>query len=153
MLKLSSRLSRRGRAVRGLILGICLAPLGGTYFYNHGHKLGFLVCPIKHLTGIPCPTCGMTRSFMAIGRGDLHQAMVEHLFGPVLFAIFVIAAIHTAVELAKGRQIQAFYGRWLGSRGFRVAGFALYLGYYLLRLSYWFSSEELRAAFFPFSLT
>ncbi|MEH2250024.1 DUF2752 domain-containing protein [Nostoc sp.] len=64
-------LSYHGKLVRWGLLGFPCTPLFSTYFYHQGHRGGFLVCPIQHLTGIPYPTCGMTRSFIAIAQGNL----------------------------------------------------------------------------------
>ncbi|MEJ1937304.1 DUF2752 domain-containing protein, partial [Nostoc sp. NIES-2111] len=106
MFKLSPYpLSCHGKLVRWGILGFSYAPLIGTYFYNQNYRIGFLVCPIRHLTGIPCPTCGMTRSFMAIGRGNWSQALGEHLFGPILLASFVVAIVHITLELLTKHRI------------------------------------------------
>lgn len=49
---------------------------------------------------------GMTRFFMAIGRGGLHQTVVEHLFEPVLFTIFLDVVIRTSIETSD-RQISS----------------------------------------------
>ncbi|MCB9642149.1 MAG: DUF2752 domain-containing protein [Myxococcales bacterium] len=43
-----------------------------------------LVCPSMTLLGVPCPICGMTRSFRSMVRGDLAMAFHYHLFGPLL---------------------------------------------------------------------
>ena len=41
-------------------------------------------CPLRALTGIPCPTCFLTRATSAALIGDLPAAMRFHAFGPVL---------------------------------------------------------------------
>ena len=41
-------------------------------------------CPLRTLTGIPCPTCFLTRSALATLHGDLGEALELHLFGPPL---------------------------------------------------------------------
>ncbi len=135
MFKLSnSVLSYQGRIVRWGILGFSCTPLFGAYCYNQGYKIPFVVCPIRHFTGIPCPTCGMTRSFMAIARGDFSQAVNYHLFGLVLFASFAIAIIHVSLELVTKRRITAFYCQVLGQRKFQLFGLFVFLSYYALRL-------------------
>ena len=41
-------------------------------------------CPLRHLTGVPCPTCFLTRSVLATLRGDLSGALRFHILGPPL---------------------------------------------------------------------
>jgi hypothetical protein len=40
-------------------------------------------CPLRALTGIPCPTCFLTRSTALALHGDLADAVRLHAFGPV----------------------------------------------------------------------
>ncbi len=39
-------------------------------------------CPIRHATGLPCPTCFLTRSVSASLTGNLGEALEYHIFGP-----------------------------------------------------------------------
>ncbi|MGF1975057.1 MAG: DUF2752 domain-containing protein [Nostoc sp. CmiSLP01] len=89
---------------------------------------------MRHLTGIPCPTCGMTRSFMAIAQGNFPQAVVENLFGPLLFASFGIVTVHITVELLTKRRIIAFYCNLLKQRKLQIIGLFIVLTYYIIRL-------------------
>jgi hypothetical protein len=148
VLKLSlNLLSYHGKLVRWGILGFSFTPLLGTYLYTKGYKLQFIVCPIRHFTGIPCPGCGMTRSFLAIARGDWHQAVAEHLFGPLLFASFVIAVVHIMLELLTKRQITAFYWQLLKLRKLQIIGLSAIFTYYFLRLYYISQTGELYFSF------
>ncbi|KAF3888506.1 MULTISPECIES: DUF2752 domain-containing protein [Nostocales] len=148
MLKLSrSPLSYRGQFVRWGILGFCSTPLLGTLFYNQGYRIAFLVCPVRHFTGIPCPTCGMTRSFMAIARGNLEQAASENVFGIILFTSFFIAVIHVAVELLLKRQMTAFYCQLIKIKKIHSITFFIALLYYILRLFHLFKTGELYISF------
>lgn len=45
------------------------------------------LCMFHRLTGHPCPTCGTTRLFLAIGQGDLLKAMA---FNPLVFVATVL---------------------------------------------------------------
>ncbi|MDZ8239071.1 MAG: DUF2752 domain-containing protein [Nostoc sp. ChiQUE01a] len=127
-------LSYHGKLFRWGLLGFSCTPLLATYFYHQGYRVGFLVCPIRHLTGIPCPTCGMTRSFIAIAQGNLAQALAENLFGPLLFASFGIVAVHITLELLTKRRIIAFYCHLLKERKLQIIGLFIVLTYYMLRL-------------------
>ena len=44
------------------------------------------LCPFLRLTGRPCPTCGLTRSWAALLHGDLERALAFHVGGPALLA-------------------------------------------------------------------
>ncbi|YAG12927.1 DUF2752 domain-containing protein [Nostoc sp. DSM 114161] len=127
-------LSCHGKLFRWGLLGFSCTPLLGTYFYHQGYRVRLLVCPIRHLTGIPCPTCGMTRSFMAIAQGNLAQAVAENLFGPILFVSFGIVAVHITVELLTKRRIIAFYCHLLKQRKLQIIGLFIVLTYYIIRL-------------------
>ena len=47
------------------------------------------LCMFKHLCGIGCPGCGLTRSVAATVHFDFRQAIQFHIFGP----LFVFGAI------------------------------------------------------------
>lgn len=34
----------------------------------------FTICLFKNLTGVPCPSCGMTRAFLFLGHGQILKA-------------------------------------------------------------------------------
>ncbi len=124
-----------------------LAPPIGALLYNQGLRLPGVVCPLRHWTGIPCPTCGMTRSLMAVVRGDWDQAVIEHLFGPVLFIVLVLGLLQVAIELTTGHHVKVIYHplvRQFGrDRRYILGALGCLLGYYALRLSYWSSTGEL----------
>jgi hypothetical protein len=44
------------------------------------------LCPFHNWTGIPCPGCGMTRSFVSLAHGQIGAAFEYHPLGPLLFA-------------------------------------------------------------------
>src|SRR4051794_33769836 len=49
-------------------------------------------CPLRTLTGIPCPLCGMTTSVVACVHLDLHAAVAANPAGPiaVLVALWLL---------------------------------------------------------------
>lgn len=44
-------------------------------------------CLFLNLTGVPCPSCGMTRAYISLFRGNITQAFDYH---PLFLAPFVI---------------------------------------------------------------
>jgi hypothetical protein len=43
-------------------------------------------CPVRAVTGIPCPTCFLTRATSAALPGNLGESVRWHAFGPLLAA-------------------------------------------------------------------
>lgn len=62
---------------------------------GHGthEQLGLPPCHFQVVTGYPCPSCGMTTSFASFVRGDLAAALHAQVFGTVLAAITLLAAL------------------------------------------------------------
>ena len=42
-----------------------------------------IACPLRALTGVPCPTCFLSRATGAALTGDLIGSLQFHLFGPI----------------------------------------------------------------------
>ena len=55
-------------------------------------QLGLPECTFKQVTGLPCPSCGMTTSFALTIRGDLSDAVRANSVG-VMLALTLLAAI------------------------------------------------------------
>jgi hypothetical protein len=71
--------SRYGRPL-GLLAGaVLLAP---TLLRPGAH--GPVLCPLRRVTGVWCPTCGMTRAVAWMAHGNLHQSVRYHPLAPVL---------------------------------------------------------------------
>jgi hypothetical protein len=61
-----------------------------------------LVCPARALTGLPCPTCGMTHAFVAVAHGDLAAAVAASPAGALLAALAWILSAADLVRLVAG---------------------------------------------------
>jgi hypothetical protein len=46
---------------------------------------GPILCPIRRATGVPCPSCGLTRSWTATAHGQLRRGFNVHPLGPPAF--------------------------------------------------------------------
>lgn len=125
----SSRKFRQQRQVGLLLLG------GGalyTALYSRDRLPLQWTCPLLALTGLPCPTCGMTRSLAATGRGDWATAIQFHAFGPPLLAASLAAGLIWAAELWQGRSLLPWRSL-LRTTGFPLlAALLLYYGCRLL---------------------
>jgi len=50
-------------------------------------------CPLRLLTGFPCPTCFLTRATGASLRGQFGEALGLHAFGPLVAVALVIWSV------------------------------------------------------------
>ncbi|MCA6378368.1 MAG: DUF2752 domain-containing protein [Cytophagales bacterium] len=57
------------------------------------------VCLIKHVTNIPCPSCGSTRSIMSMTKGDFVGALNVNPIGYIVALIMLMAPIWIVVDL------------------------------------------------------
>ncbi|UCF93024.1 MAG: DUF2752 domain-containing protein [Desulfobacterales bacterium] len=48
------------------------------------------LCPLRALTGIPCPGCGMTRALLYLGQLNFGKAMAYNLFSIPLLAVMIL---------------------------------------------------------------
>ena len=68
--------------------------------YENGHarrmethlQLGLPPCNFRLLTGMPCPSCGMTTSFSLLMHGDLENSLRANAVGTLL-ALFCLGLI------------------------------------------------------------
>jgi hypothetical protein len=54
------------------------------------------MCPFRLVTGLPCPGCGLTRSWVALLHGNLADSIRWHPLGPitVVVAVLLVLGVH-----------------------------------------------------------
>lgn len=129
---------RMSRAISAIALTLGTLPIIGAFYLRLGGTSPLGDCRFQQAFGFPAPSCGLTRSFIALVRGDWGDAIAYHLFGPVLFLGFAACAIQGLTELIMQRPIPYGY-RWAvlrpKSTGLGLSVFALsFLTYYGIRL-------------------
>lgn len=90
-----------------LLLAIaCLAGYTWLYIaftYTHLAEGNMAVCFIKHSTGFPCPSCGATRSVLAIMKGQLQEAFYLNPLGYLITIIMLITPPWIIADVARKR--------------------------------------------------
>jgi hypothetical protein len=61
------------------------------------------LCLVKHLTGVPCPTCGFTRGALSLFGGHAARAW---LYNPLLYSVLALFAAATAVRIFSARSLR-----------------------------------------------
>jgi hypothetical protein len=59
-----------------------------------------VLCPLRAVTGIPCPSCGLTRALAYLERGHMAQALKFHPFSPLLLVLALALFGLLLLELA-----------------------------------------------------
>ena len=77
-------------------------------------ELPFTPCMFYNLTGLPCPGCGMTRGFVAMGHGQLAAAWRHNALAPAAFVCCLAYLVWFTVGLAR---LRAVLRRWWRSAG------------------------------------
>lgn len=68
------------------------------------------VCIIKHVTNIPCPSCGSTRSILALIQGYFTEALLLNPLGYVISIIMLVAPIWITIDvITKHNSLLRFY--------------------------------------------
>jgi hypothetical protein len=96
-----------------IIFIACIAGYIWLYFSlnSNGSQTGPIeVCPIKHITDIPCPSCGSTRSVISLMKGNFSDALLINPFGYIVAIIMFLAPIWILIDLGtKRKTLYEFY--------------------------------------------
>ena len=64
------------------------------YLKNY-YSLPGISCPLRQITGVPCPTCFLTRSTCLALQGDLEDSFKMHIFGPFIALFLIIWSVRS----------------------------------------------------------
>ena len=87
----------------GLLAGTLLLPLLAFDWVTAPGSL--VLCPLRAVTGVPCPSCGLTRALAHLERGHWAEAVRFHPFSPLVFLLLLALVIMLLFELATHRPI------------------------------------------------
>jgi len=61
------------------------------------------LCIFRRITGLPCPSCGMTRAYLSLFNGDIGNAFFMHPLFPIVpvIAVLVIVARYRKKHFTK----------------------------------------------------
>jgi hypothetical protein len=86
-----------------LLIGSLLLPLLAFDWVTSPQAL--VLCPLRAVTGIPCPSCGLTRALAHLERGHLAEALKFHPFSPLILFLALTLFILLLLELATHKGI------------------------------------------------
>ena len=120
-------LALRVRLIATVVCIACLALLAvasGLTPNHNGHSthksLGLPPCTLLSLTGVPCPSCGMTTSFAHAAEGRLDHAFITQPGGALLALMTAMAVLVSGYIAVTGRNIAVYFRPLLSTRAVTV---------------------------------
>lgn len=84
------------------------------------------LCNLKRFTGLDCPGCGLTRSFIALGHGRLRDSIRFNPAGPLWFGLIAVQVPWHALQLNRVcRNLAPLESAWRGQAVLYIALAAL----------------------------
>ncbi|WP_183094067.1 DUF2752 domain-containing protein [Nocardioides stalactiti] len=78
--------------------------IGTSFLLSPDHiEDGPVICPFRALTGLPCPGCGLTRSWVYAAHGWWRESFASNPFGLVVVAGLLALAVTVVVRRARRR--------------------------------------------------
>jgi hypothetical protein len=81
------------------VAGLGAAGAAVAYQVALGGKGLWLLCPLRMLTGVPCPLCGMTTAATGLASGDLGAALAANPFVLMLAGFTLVMAVLMAARV------------------------------------------------------
>lgn len=102
----------------GFVIAVCASILLASMWMSTSPEVvswfGYevpVLCSFRRLTGMNCPGCGLTRSFVFIGHGQIAEAFRLNPMGPLIYAAIAaqlpLRGLHLWRKAAARRQQDA----------------------------------------------
>lgn len=97
------------------------------------------LCPLKMLTGFPCPGCGITKSLVYFYEGDLLRSLTFHLFGPFVILLSLATIVVLTTELITKKE---YFNAYLYNKKTAYFLAAILVVYHIIRLVYFIKTND-----------
>jgi hypothetical protein len=131
--KTANPLDARARNTLVYFSAVSAALLLASVLYVPWASTGPVLCPFRFVTGLPCPGCGLTRSFCAMSSGQFLAAFGDHLFGPVVYLGIVVSLPLMIYQIITNRRIEWFH-RLVYSRQLAKVMAVSLISYHFIRI-------------------
>ncbi|MBI9071587.1 MAG: DUF2752 domain-containing protein [Melioribacteraceae bacterium] len=98
-----------------------------------GSLLNISECKFKVITGLSCPTCGMTRAFLAFLDLDIFSSLGYHLLAPFFFAFAIFIILKYFAELLIFKEINII-SKWNLKPKLLILTFVSLISFWIIRI-------------------
>ena len=100
------------------------------------------LCPLKMISGFPCPGCGITKSLVYFYEGDLQKSLYYHILGPFVIAFCMVTIVVLSTELITKKE---YFNNLLFNKKLAY-GLAIFLAtYHFIRILYYINNNSMDA--------
>jgi hypothetical protein len=86
--------------------------IGYNLLHTENQEASSTICLIKNVTGMPCPSCGITRSVLAILDGNFMQAILINPLGAIAAMLLITVPLWILIDLIRNKtSLLTFYTR------------------------------------------
>ena len=121
-----------GAAPLGAVFGVIGTLAGAAVALLGLDRLPITVCMFKALTGLPCPTCGTTRTLGRLAHGDLAGALTMSPLATLAAFLIAAWAIADAVLWLRGSALSLQVGPRVANALRWAAGLAFLANWFYL---------------------
>ena len=91
---------------------VCVAGYGWIFLNYFNHSVRWLGCLFYKITKIPCPSCGATRSAMALLQGNWRDALYYNPLGIVVLLMAIVLPVWILMDVIRRKEsLFSFYKR------------------------------------------
>lgn len=71
------------------------------------------LCLVKHVTGIPCPSCGTTTAMIELIRGNILSSLLINPFGLLMMIVMIVFPLWIVADIMLKRDSFFRFYQWL----------------------------------------
>ncbi len=127
-----------------IIIGISLAGyawLAWNLLHVHDRQPAVTICMVKTVTGLPCPSCGTTRSLTNLLEGNITGSLLINPLGVIALILMVVLPLWITVDYF--RKKDSFFHYYTSAESFltqRRWAFAVFA--ILVAANWWWNIEK-----------
>jgi Protein of unknown function (DUF2752) len=85
--------------------------IGWNFLEGTAHSAIHSVCLFKEITGLPCPSCGTTRSLVLLMHGEFRESLMMNPFGMLLAVALIVIPLWVVADTLSNSE--SFYRRYV----------------------------------------
>jgi len=95
---------------------VCFAGYGWIFLNYFNHSVRWIGCLFYKITRVPCPSCGATRSAIALLQGNLREALYFNPLGIVVLLIAIMLPVWILIDVITRKESLFSFYNWINKK-------------------------------------